>query len=133
MSDHSPLPWEWQKRSEGEITIRARIGKLGEPRKLLAENWDGMSRGDVFVSLFGNLYFCSKPSEEWNKMQRANAALIVKSVNHHQQMLDALRMQHDVITKILTDPQLDARTECGETVRRYLTTTNAVIASAEGR
>ena len=48
-------------------------------------------------------------------------------------MYEALSKAHNIITNILTDSQLDTRTPCGQTIRRYRKTVEQALAQAEGR
>ena len=52
-----------------------------------------------------------------------NSALLAEA----PAMYEALKMQHNVIINILTDSQLDTRTQCGETIRIYCEVVDEIL------
>ena len=81
---------------------------------------DGMTTACLSWTLVGG------PSKE---EQRANGVLYAAS----PAMLKALKQTYNVIINILTDPQLDVRLPCGQTIRQYSTAVCAAIEQAEGK
>lgn len=71
---HTPGPWKYIDRPGAGLEIQAILGP-SEKRRDFAEY---VLRGDVPVSIFCAVW-AQFPSQEWNAMQKANAALIASA------------------------------------------------------
>lgn len=107
-TEHTPPPWQAEHPPGGGHTIVARLpfhpyGKDSDFWKVEQNKWYTIFRlprlQDVRIHIAedGNFYmhlayedWCQFPCQEWKEMQRANAEFIVRSVNSHEQLLEAL-------------------------------------------
>jgi len=71
--------------------------------------------------------------EPWTHKEAQDALKLANKMAAAVGLYEACKMLEDIVNNILTDSQLDVRTQCGQTVRRYSQRLQAAIAKAEGR
>lgn len=120
MSQHTPGPW---LAIEGDTLNGDRPWGIcrhlsrAECQLIDGEAYEYPSRTEVIAEVCGGADAA---------VVKADATLMAASPD----LLDALTQTENIIRNILTDSQLDQRTECGRTIRQWSTTVKAAINKA---
>lgn len=127
MTEHTPTPWTFRDVSGAGLEICAPVYKMSGvdlPR--------GMPEAPIHVFQFTSPQMVQVAAERWvqfeptgwSEMQEANAAFIVKAVNNHEDLVQALQAlvdqvnDYERVNNLAPNP---GRTECWDTVARAKT------------
>lgn len=59
--------------------------------------------------------------------QKKDARMLLESMQPMNRQIEALKQTYSIMNNILTDSQLDTRTKCGKTIRRYRETVKQIL------
>ena len=109
MSDkHSPLPWRVEFVPSAGIHIKSTMKVFDKDE--LVKTFSGPTSNNVSFylnsdgCLVANLLYeewVQFPPEGWDDMQKANADLIVKAVNSHAKLVEALKKTQGMLTEVI--------------------------------